>query len=40
MVKTGVILAEKEFLLEQALPRIEGKVFETVLLHLVIQLGC
>jgi hypothetical protein len=40
MVKTGVILAEKEFLLEQALPRIERKVFETVLLHLVIQLGC
>jgi hypothetical protein len=40
MVKTDVILGESEFLLEQALPRIEKKVFGSFLLHLGIWLGC
>jgi hypothetical protein len=40
MVKTDVILGGSEFLLEQALPRIERKVSGSFLLHLRIWLGC
>jgi hypothetical protein len=40
MVETGVILGESDFLLEQALHRIERKGFGSFLLHLGIWLGC